>query len=114
MKTVNKTLNWKHSKIPQDILNTNVHSHTHMSALEMLVVFMFVLQDSPTNVEPVDRDMWRKLYAGSVEPVLYRLDFPVSSPLPTIKSITVNQNVICRGTRPSSKHQSVPTTLHSH
>ena len=101
---VNKTLNWKRGKIPQDILNTKTYSHPHTSALEMLIVFMFLLQNSPTKMEPVDTDMWDKLYAGSMDPVLYRLDFPVSSPLPTIKSITVNQNVICRGTRPQSKH----------
>ena len=75
---------------------------------------MFLLQNSPTKVEPVDRDMWKKLYAGSTDPVLYRLDFPVSSPLPTIKSITVNQNVICRGTSPSSKHQAIPKILHKY
>jgi hypothetical protein len=100
--------------MPQDILNTNMHSHPHTYALEIIIVFMFLLQNSPTIVVPVDRDMWRKLYAGSKDPVLYRLDFPVISPMPTIKSITVNQNVICTGTRPSSKHQSVPKMLHSY
>ena len=89
-----------------------MHSHPHTSKLEMLIVFMFLLQNSPTKMEPVDTDMWDKLYAGSMDPVLYRLDFPVSSPLPTIKSITVNQIVICRGTRPPSKHQFIPTMLH--
>jgi hypothetical protein len=74
---------------------------------------MFVLQNSPTKLKPVDRDVWRKMAAGSMDPVLYRLDFPVSSPLPTIKSITVNQNVICTGTRPS-KHQSKLNMLHSY
>ena len=90
------------------------HTHKHTSALEMLIVFMFLLQNSPTKVEPVDRDMGRKLAAGSRDPVLYRLDFPVSSPLPTIKSITVNKNVICRGARPLSKHQSIPKIVHSY
>jgi len=84
------------------------------SAFEMLIALVFLLQNSPTKVEPVDKDMWKKLAAGSRDPVLYRLDFPVSSPLPTIKSITVNQNVICRGSRPSSKHQSIPKMLHLH
>jgi hypothetical protein len=71
----------------------------------MLTVFMFLLQNSTTKLEPVDSDVWRKLAAGSMDSVLYRLDFPVSSPLPTIKSITVNGNVICKDTR-QSKHQS--------
>jgi hypothetical protein len=62
---------------------------------------MFVLQNSRTKLEPVDKNVWSKLAAGSMDPVLYRLDFPVSSPLPTIKSITVNGDVICTGTRPS-------------
>ena len=80
----------------------------------MLIALVFLLQNSPTKLEPEDRDMWKKLYAGSRDPVLYRLDFPVSSQLPTIKSITVNQNVICRVTRPSSKHQSIPKMLNSY
>ena len=79
----------------------------------MLIVFMFLLQNSPIKLELTDRDMWRKLAAGSRDPVVYRLDFPVTSPLPTIKSITVNQNVICSGPRPS-KHQSIPKMLHLH
>ena len=79
----------------------------------MLIVFMFLLQNSPIKLELTDRDMWRKLAAGSRDPVVYRLDFPVTSPLPTIKSITVNQNVICSGTKPS-KHQSIPKMLHLH
>jgi hypothetical protein len=79
----------------------------------MLIVFMFLLQNSNTKLEPEDTDTWRKLAAGSRDPVLYRLDFPVSSPLPTIKSITVNQIVICRGTK-LSKHQSVPKILNSY
>ena len=91
-----------------------MHSHRHPSALDMLIFFIFLLQNSPTKVEPVDRDMWRKLAAGSRDSVLYRLDFPVSSPLPTIKSITVNQNVICRGNRPPGKHHSIPKMLHSY
>jgi hypothetical protein len=110
---MNKTLNWKRGKRPHNALNTKMHSNIRTTALEMLIVFMFLLQNSPTKLEPADRDMWRKLAAGSRDPVLYRLDFPVSSPLPTIKSITVNKNVICSGTRPS-KYQSIPKVLHSH
>jgi hypothetical protein len=87
-------------------------SNTRMSGLEMLIVFIYLLQGSPTKLEPVDKDMWSKLAAGSRDPVFYRLDFPVSSPLPTIKSITVNQNVICTGPKPS-KHWSIPNMLHS-
>uniref|UniRef100_A0A1V1FKK2 Putative serine protease 30 n=1 Tax=Reticulitermes speratus TaxID=60591 RepID=A0A1V1FKK2_9NEOP len=68
---------------------------------------------SPTKLEPVDRDMWSKLAAGSRDPVLYRLDFPVSSPLPTIKSIVVNQNVICRGTKPNAEYLTTITVQHS-
>ncbi|KDR22461.1 serine protease gd-like isoform X2 [Zootermopsis nevadensis] len=53
-------------------------------------------------LELVDKNLWSKLFAGARGPVLYRLDFPVTSPLPTIKSITVNQQVICRGQKPSA------------
>ena len=73
---------------------------------------MFLLQNSNTKLEPEDTDIKKKLAAGSKDPVLYRLDFPVSSPLPTIKSITVNQVVICRGTQ-LSMHQAIPKMLHS-
>jgi hypothetical protein len=45
----------------------------------MLIVFMFLLQNSDAKLEPEDADTWRKLAAGSVDPVLYRLDFPISS-----------------------------------
>jgi hypothetical protein len=80
----------------------------------MLIVSMFLLQNIDTKLEPEDTDTWMKLEAGSVDSVLYRIDFPVSSSPPTIKSITVNQNVICRGTRPPSKHQAIPTMLNTY
>jgi hypothetical protein len=60
-----------------------------------------MLQNRRTKLELVDKDVWRKMAAGARGPVLYQLDFPLQSPLPTIKSITVNQEVICRGQRPS-------------
>jgi hypothetical protein len=101
------------ANIPQDILDMKIHSNTRTFALDMLTVFMFLLQDSPIKLEPVDGDVCIKLAAGSEDPVLYRLDFPVSSLLPTIKSITLNENVICRGTRPS-KHQYKLKMLHSY
>jgi len=75
---------------------------------------MFLLQNSHTKLEPEDTNIWTKVAAGSTDPVFYRLDFPESSLIPTIKSIAVNQNVICTGTRPSSKHQSVPKMQHSY
>jgi hypothetical protein len=77
----------------------------------MSIVFMFVLQNSTATLGAVDSDMWSKLAAGSMDPVLYLLDFPVLSPLPTIKSITVNGNVICNGTRPG-KHRSILRMIH--
>jgi hypothetical protein len=101
------------TNIPQDIINMKMHSNIRMTALQMLTVFMFLLQNSTIKLEPVDEDVWRKLAAGSMDPVLYRLDFPVSSPLPKIKSITVNKNVICRGKKPS-KHQSKLKMLNWH
>jgi hypothetical protein len=79
----------------------------------MSIVLIFLLQNSHTKLEPEDTNMGRKLAAGSGDPVLYRLDFPVSSPLPTIKSITVNQIIICRGTE-LSKHQPIPKMLLSY
>jgi hypothetical protein len=90
-----------------------MHSNARTSALEMLIVLIFLLQNSHTKLEPEDTDMWRKLASGSMDPILYRLDFPVSSPLPTVKSITVNQVVICRGTK-LSKHQAIPEMVHSY
>jgi hypothetical protein len=77
----------------------------------MSIVFVFVLQTSTAKLEPVDADAQRKLAAGSMDPVLYRLDFPVSSPLPTIKSITVNGDVICTGARPG-KQRSILKMIH--
>jgi hypothetical protein len=44
---------------------------------------------------------WERMRTGEQYFILYRLNFPVRSPLPTIKSITVNNQVICRGNKPS-------------
>jgi hypothetical protein len=46
--------------------------------------------------------------------ILYKLDFPVRSPLPTIKSITVNSQVICRGNKPSKCTDMIMFTPHQH
>ncbi|XP_069683971.1 serine protease gd-like [Periplaneta americana] len=64
-----------------------------------------------SNLKLVDRNAWSKLAAGDRNPVLYRLDFPLPSPLPTIKRIIVNGDVICRGSRPNSQ---ILTTLTKH
>jgi hypothetical protein len=44
---------------------------------------------------------WRRMRTGEQYSVRYRVDFPVQSPLPTVKSITVNNQLICRGSKPS-------------
>ncbi|KAJ9575342.1 hypothetical protein L9F63_025710, partial [Diploptera punctata] len=43
---------------------------------------------------------WNRMMTGEQYSVPYRLTFPLQSPLPTIKSIAANGQVICTGRRP--------------
>ncbi|PSN37055.1 hypothetical protein C0J52_20888 [Blattella germanica] len=71
--------------------------------------------DSPCpNIFKYERDSSGRWY-GSISapnphpnPVQYRLDFPSSVPLPLIKDIVINENVVCRGNKPNSR---ILTTL---
>jgi hypothetical protein len=44
---------------------------------------------------------WERMRTGEQYSIQYRLDFPVRSPVPTVKSIIVNNQQICRGSKPS-------------
>ncbi|XP_069683973.1 serine protease gd-like isoform X2 [Periplaneta americana] len=47
------------------------------------------------------QDVWNWMRHGNGFFVLYKLRFPMPSALPTIKSVIVNSEVICRGNKPS-------------
>ncbi|XP_023713323.1 serine protease gd isoform X2 [Cryptotermes secundus] len=71
------------------------------------------LLDRRSKLELIDKNAWQKLAAGDRNSILYRLEFPLQSPLPTIKSITVNGNIICRGGRPSAPFLTTLTIQHA-
>lgn len=63
---------------------------------------MYLLQTGSGRLELVNglTKEWNRMRTGEQYFVEYRLDFPTQSPLPTVKSITVNNQQICRGTKP--------------
>ncbi|KDR22457.1 serine protease gd-like [Zootermopsis nevadensis] len=71
-----------------------------------LTVKMYLNAVPPTNyvgtlhlVETKD-EVWRRLITGDKRPVLYELYFPLSSPLPLVKHIALNKDVMCVGKPP--------------
>ncbi|KAJ9575339.1 hypothetical protein L9F63_025707, partial [Diploptera punctata] len=56
--------------------------------------------NSRARLNLVNSNAWLNLAGGDTSPIEYRLDFPLISPLATIKDITVNQQVVCRGRKP--------------
>jgi hypothetical protein len=45
--------------------------------------------------------VWNRINTGDRQPIQFHLYFPLSWPLPTVRSITSNGNVICIGDTPS-------------
>jgi hypothetical protein len=64
---------------------------------------MYLLQTGNGRLELVNdlNKEWNRMRTGERYFIEYRLDFPVQSPLPTVKSIIVNNQQICRGSKPS-------------
>jgi len=80
---------------------------------------MYLLQTGSGRLELVNgvNQEWQRMRTGEQYFIQYRLDFPLQSPLPTIKSITVNNQQICQGSEPSKctdiiHVQSLPITDH--
>jgi hypothetical protein len=64
---------------------------------------MYLLQSGNGRFELVSdlNKEWDRMRTGEQFNIQYRLDFPVQSPLPTVKSITANNQQICQGSKPS-------------
>ena len=64
---------------------------------------MYLLQTGSGRLELVNglNQERQRMRTGEQYFIQYRLDFPMQSPLPTVKSITVNNQQICRGSKPS-------------
>ena len=80
---------------------------------------MYLLQTGSGRLELVNglNQERQRMRTGEQYFIQYRLDFPMQSPLPTVKSITVNRKQICRGSKPSKctdiiHVQSLPITDH--
>lgn len=48
-----------------------------------------------------ENEVWRRINLGDRRPIQFHLYFPLSWPLPLVRSITSNENVICIGNTPS-------------
>jgi hypothetical protein len=75
-----------------------------------------LLQDRKGRLELVNNlnEEWKRMRTGEQYFILYKLDFPVRSPLPTVKSIIVNNQVICKGNKPSKCTEMVMFTPHQY
>jgi hypothetical protein len=63
---------------------------------------MYLFQSGNGSLKLVNslNEEWNRMLTGEQYSVQYKVDFPVQTPLPTIKSITVNNKQICSGGRP--------------
>ncbi|XP_023717855.1 serine protease gd isoform X2 [Cryptotermes secundus] len=48
-----------------------------------------------------ENEVWRRINLGDRRPIQFHLYFPLSWPLPLVRSITSNENVICIGNTPN-------------
>jgi hypothetical protein len=64
---------------------------------------MYLFQSGSGRLQLVNSlsEEWQRIRTGERYYVQYRLDFPVRFPLPTVKSIVVNNQLICSGSKPS-------------
>lgn len=70
---------------------------------QLILIQKYLFQSTKGHLDLVNNlnEEWERMRTGEQYFILYSLNFPVKSPLPTIKSITVNNQVICRGNKPS-------------
>jgi hypothetical protein len=68
-----------------------------------MYILKYLFENEKGRLELVNNlnEEWERMRTGEQYSILYRLNFPVRSPVPTVKSIIVNNQLICRGNKPS-------------
>jgi hypothetical protein len=79
-----------------------------MTEVQIKNKHMYLFQITRGSFEPVNNlvQEWNRMRTGEKYFIQYKLEFPVfktfavTPPLPTVKSITVNDRVLCNGEKP--------------
>jgi hypothetical protein len=69
--------------------NLQIYVHINVCTLQENVGILKLLEN--------ENDVWRRINAGDRRPIQFHLYFPLSWPLPVVRRITSNNNVICIG-----------------